>query len=156
MFRPRQLAAHGAHRVSKDKPKKRNAPATSRRVEGKNPTRGSGQGSPEEGASVTEIEAKDVARFFARVKIGRGPDACWIWKGERQSQKRRPYGLFAYQQDGKVKRVVAHKFAFHLAGGVLQDDEQAGHTCHHSLCVRFGHLEALDVNTNQQQSLWRL
>jgi len=103
---------------------------------------------------LTEPEAKDVARFFARVKMGRGPNACWTWIGERQSQKKRPYGLFSYQQDGKTKRVVAHKFAFHLAGGVLQDNEQAGHSCHNSLCVRFAHLEALDVNINQQQT-WR-
>jgi len=65
---------------------------------------------------VTELEVLHVDRFFERVRIGRGPDACWIWTGEKQSQKRRPYGLFDYNEGGKKRRVVAHKFAFHSRG----------------------------------------
>lgn len=104
---------------------------------------------------MTEAEARDVIRFFAKVRMGRAPDACWTWRGKRQSQKRRPYGIF-YITDatGEEHAIVAHKYAFHLAGGVLGDGEQAGHTCHNSLCVRFSHLEALDVSTNQKQT-WR-
>ena len=104
---------------------------------------------------MTEAEAVHAARFFERVRIGRGPNACWLWQGARQSQKRRPYGLFEYEDDhGQRRRIVAHKFAFQLSGGIIRDGEEVGHTCHRSLCVRFGHLESTDHPTNTKHT-WR-
>lgn len=99
------------------------------------------------------ISPADVARFWTRTRK-RG--ACLVWRGERQSQKRLPYGLFSYKGvDGRRRRVAAHKVAFLLTSDFLEIPAvlEVGHKCHNSLCVKPEHLELVTHVENVRESL---
>jgi hypothetical protein len=90
--------------------------------------------------------------FWKRVKVS---ENCWLWLGERQSQKALPYGLFAYfDEEGKRRRIVAHRAAWLIHYRLpIPFDKELGHTCHESLCVRPSHLELVDHSFNVAISL---
>lgn len=103
---------------------------------------------------LTPAMMRAAARFFAKVRFNRAdrPNGCWTWTGARQNDKRVCYGLFR-KSAGSNARIVAHKFAFQLAGKKLAPGEEIGHTCHNELCVRPDHLKAIDHPANVRE-IW--
>jgi len=57
-----------------------------------------------------------VERFSALVDRSAGPDACWPWRGRRESHGRS--GIFVIRPDRKV---AAHRVAWVLAYGAIPD-----------------------------------
>lgn len=78
-------------------------------------------------------------RFWAKVAKGDGPDACWMWTAAVQTTG---YGAFGLPStDGSPRRVVlAHRYAYELANGTIEEGAQLDHLCPNALCVNPDHL----------------
>ena len=70
-------------------------------------------------------------RFWAKVDK---TDGCWNWTGA--VKRRKPYGVFSV--NGKAKR--AHRVAWELTNGPIQDDLCLLHKCDNPSCCRVDHL----------------
>jgi len=76
----------------------------------------------------------EAARFWAKVdRTGE----CWNWLGEKNNHG---YGRFAFWQDGRRERVLAHRMALALTGTPLAPDMVSRHTCDNPACVRPDHI----------------
>jgi hypothetical protein len=78
-----------------------------------------------------------AARFWSRVDASRGPDACWLWTGARQTKR----GVQTYGHlwvGGKT--VSAHRFAYELRHGAIDTSLQVLHACDNKICVNPAHL----------------
>jgi hypothetical protein len=104
---------------------------------------------------VTPTSEPIEERFRARVNR-QGPDDCWPWTGAKSSYG---YGQF---WTGK-SQILAHRYAYQLANGVIPDGLTIDHVCHnnsgcsggmcqHRLCVNPRHLEAVDLVANCRRS----
>lgn len=91
-------------------------------------------------------------RFFAKVdRQGPFPDhtdplisvmtRCWQWTAAVQKDG---YGHF---WDGQAM-VLAHRFSYQIANGVIPEGMQSDHLCRNRLCVRPDHLEAVTQRQN--------
>jgi hypothetical protein len=81
-------------------------------------------------------EAREqLAHFWSHVDQSRGHDACWPWIGST-FKDRDGYGQFFLC--GKNYR--AHRIAFMLVKGPLQDDDQSLHRCDNPPCCNPQHL----------------
>jgi hypothetical protein len=69
-------------------------------------------------------------RFWAKVDRG---DSCWLWTGVRDHNG---YGQIV--QDGKLRQ--AHRVAWELANGPIEDGLYVCHQCDVKACVRADHL----------------
>jgi hypothetical protein len=88
----------------------------------------------------------DCERFLAKVAIPDDPEdrlACWPWQGAKHGQNR-GYGKF--HLDGKT--ISAHRAAFLLFVGDLEEGQVVGHKCNNEQCVSPWHLEATSQSEN--------
>lgn len=92
-------------------------------------------------------------RFWEKVDISGGADACWPWTGAISYTKRRRkhggkfakrWGREIIQQAGRGSRTLkAHRLALCFTGSGLEEydrPEQAAHTCNNRLCCNPVHL----------------
>jgi len=84
-------------------------------------------------------------RFWA--KVHKTSD-CWIWTAAN-NKKKEPYGLFNLK--GKTER--AHRVAYEMEHGRLQEDVQVLHHCDNTLCVRPSHLFLGDHDLNMRDKV---
>jgi hypothetical protein len=77
-----------------------------------------------------ELIEKDIARFWSHVDRS---GECWIWKCGLDKDG---YGKFSYFVKGKKKQVRAHRVAFFLAHGEIDDTLMVLHKCSNPPCVR--------------------
>lgn len=94
-----------------------------------------------------------VERFWAKVVIGEHADDCWGWLGTIDGRG------YAHLRVG-TGPVLAHRFAYRLIVGSLDDDLTLDHECHnrdleclggvcaHRACTNPGHLVETDIWTN--------
>lgn len=77
-----------------------------------------------------------AAKFWARVYVHEGEDACWTWTGPKNTYTGR--GLFS----GPHKLVQAHRFAYELWAGPIPEGMLVLHTCDNggNGCVNPSHL----------------
>ena len=80
------------------------------------------------------LTEKDIARFLSYVD--RTGD-CWRWTKGRDKNG---YGKFSYVEDGKRRDTRAHRVAFFIATGQIDDDLMVLHRCDNPPCVRPDHL----------------
>ena len=85
-----------------------------------------------------------LERYWSRVVVAVDPDACWLWRGTRDSSG---YGQLR-NDEGRI--VSTHRVAWMLEGGSIPDGLQVLHTCEdryergdrtHRCCVNPRHLK---------------
>ena len=83
-------------------------------------------------------------RFWSKVDKN-GPlfngTPCWLWTA---SQDGRGYGQFRF--NGKMRK--AHRYAYELGKGPIQEGLAPDHLCRTPLCVNWDHLEAVTQREN--------
>lgn len=75
---------------------------------------------------------------------------CWIWKAARRGMKGTPahnYGAFRM----RGKQMYAHRAAYLLLVGEIEDGMTLDHLCRVPLCVNPGHLEPCTIRENQMR-----
>jgi len=76
-------------------------------------------------------------RFWAKVDVSAGLEACWPWTGKRD---RDGYGIAAKWNNGLDAK--AHRVALMLTGTSVPSDLVVMHSCHNPPCCNPGHLRA--------------
>lgn len=82
---------------------------------------------------ATRRKKGPLQRFWEKVSISGGPDACWEWKGTKGTDD---YGRFTFDS----KQGLAHKWAWRLAKGEVPAELRVRHSCENRLCVNPKHL----------------
>lgn len=78
-------------------------------------------------------------RFWRRVDISGGPDACWPWKA-RRNDHRGSYGIWDRRVDGKRVARQAHRVAYEMRVGPIPEGLLIRHTCDNPPCCNPAHL----------------
>jgi hypothetical protein len=86
-------------------------------------------------------------RFWTHVIKGEG---CWLWRGAFNPET--GYGHWSVRQDGRFVTKGAHRWAYILTHGSIDDALVPDHTCETRLCVRPDHLEAVTQRENTLRS----
>jgi hypothetical protein len=87
-------------------------------------------------------------RFWGNVRIKKKSDACWRWKGQPNANG---YGVFSFR--GNVYK--AHRVAYFLANGRINDDMLILHSCDVRLCCNPKHLYQGDQKRNAADAVER-
>lgn len=90
---------------------------------------------------------KIVDVFWARVSKPEDDDGCWDWTGTTINGE---YGAYAFRLSSTRKTVVwlAHRLAWTLLNGPLEDHVVLDHQCGNKKCVRPQHLKAATNTEN--------
>ena len=88
-----------------------------------------------------------ATRFWAKVDI-KEPDKCWLWKGSINISG---YGVFGL--DGK--NIGAHRMAYILSNGSIDDKLIVLHSCDNRLCCNPSHLRQGTSCDNVRDALER-
>ncbi len=83
------------------------------------------------------LRERFVERFWEGVDKSGGPDACWPWTGVKL---RGGYGAIRAVHRGRSRGLKAHRVAFMLANGEVQDDLMVLHSCDNRVCCNPDHL----------------
>ena len=83
-------------------------------------------------------------RFWGKVDR-RDEDGCWLWTGYRH-----PQGYGKFRLDGRPHN--AHRVAYELSVGPVQEGLELDHLCRNRACVRPDHLEPVTHRENMQRS----
>lgn len=94
----------------------------------------------QKGHELTPILRTLEERFWAKV---RRTESCWEWVG---AKRQRGYG--SVQFHGKVR--TAHRVAWELTRGPLDDSQYLDHICHNTSCVRPDHLRPGSQSQNME------
>jgi hypothetical protein len=85
-------------------------------------------------------------RFWSKVDISGGPDACWPWKGGMD----KGYGRFKV----RGRKMLAHRYSLELhLGRPIQDGLLACHRCNYGACVNPAHLYEGTQRDNMQDAI---
>jgi hypothetical protein len=87
---------------------------------------------------VAFMSAADLDRFWEKVHHG---NDCWPWRAATNGVG---YGVFYLGG----RQLYAHRVAYRLAGGVIEDGLALDHACRNRGCVRAIHLRPVTVGVN--------
>jgi hypothetical protein len=83
---------------------------------------------------------KQVERFWS--KVAAASNGCWLWTGSRYSNG---YGYFWLRRG---RSALAHRVAYELAAGPIDEGMELDHLCRVRHCVNPAHLEAVTHRVN--------
>lgn len=87
-----------------------------------------------------------AARFWENVAVGEASD-CWVWITTFGSRERTGHVRIWHQG----RKIYAHRLAYLLAGGVIEDGEVVRHAiCDRPDCMNYLHLRAGTVAENNR------
>ena len=90
-----------------------------------------------------------AALFYAKVRKGRGRNACWLWTASGNGTG---YGQFHVRTpDGGRRTVLAHRWAYEHEVGPIPVGLVIDHLCRVPLCVRVTHLEPVTDGENTER-----
>jgi hypothetical protein len=72
---------------------------------------------------------------------------CWEWQAFRQPKG---YGMVWATYEGKGRMVLAHRAAWYLVNGDIEQSMQLDHTCFNRACVNPGHLRLATSKQNNE------
>jgi hypothetical protein len=84
-------------------------------------------------------------RFWAKVDMSAGADACWPWMAAIQTNT--GYGVFGITSRQNVR---AHRMAYELTTGEVLGDKQIDHICLNRGCVNPKHLRPVTKKQNME------
>lgn len=89
---------------------------------------------------LTDLRNSDrlPARFWSKVDMSGGEDACWPWTGSRDTSG---YGQIGVKlADGRERPIRAQRVAFLLTHGEIDDSLDTCHSCDFPPCCNPRHL----------------
>lgn len=95
----------------------------------------------EEGGEMNAVKRRHnvgLLNFYSKIKA---TDGCWEWQAFRNPKG---YGMWSY----KGKPWLAHRFAYQIAVGDLEEGLVIDHLCRNRACVRPDHLEQVKQAVN--------
>ena len=100
--------------------------------------------------SADDLTPQQVARFLARVDASAGPESCWPWTGKPGEGG---YGVFQVGRRPTRRTTSAHRVAFVIDGGTVEDYEVVRHGCDNPPCCNPSHLEVGSQSDNSRD-MW--
>jgi hypothetical protein len=89
-----------------------------------------------------------VDAFWYNVTAG---DGCWRWGGATTPKG---YGVFTTRQrESRRRAYLAHRTAWELLRGPIEDGRQLDHLCRNRWCVNPDHLEPVTCRENIRRGL---
>lgn len=94
-----------------------------------------------------ETLQNEKERFWDHVQKSPEPNGCWLWlRGVNSSG----YGSAAFSEPRRML-LLAHRVAYMLFVGPIEEGSLILHSCDTPLCVRPDHLKQGDQSQNQRQ-----
>jgi hypothetical protein len=97
---------------------------------------------------MKKLFLNEQERFWNHVDIKSGPDSCWLWKGCANTNG---YGRFSFRHNA----YKAHRVAFFLSNGRIEDQLLVLHHCDVRLCCNPSHLYQGSAKDNTADALKR-
>lgn len=89
------------------------------------------------------MKKNNLLRFLNKVEVIHG--GCWVWQ---DSLARSGYGVFHLGIPGSKAHSYAHRHAYEVFCGPIEDGKVIDHLCGNRFCVNPEHLEPVSIGEN--------
>lgn len=99
------------------------------------------------------LDEKDITRFWSKIRKEEEGEKCWIWTTGVNSAGK---GAFFALIQGKRVLFVAHRLAWDLERGVMEDPNGLKRICKNTLCCKPDHHEKISDRIQRSKNDPRL